>query len=99
MVASTLRVLLCGFRAKCIHSYFVFVGDIASQRLASRRSPALSWFFAVAEQTFEYVSKLKLNFGLWNLNLVPIICCAYSASAQWAFDPRRRTDGGLSKVE
>ena len=63
------------------------------------QSPALSWFFAVAERTFGYVSKSKLNFVFWNLNLVPMICPAYSESAQWAFDPRRRTDAGLSKVE
>ena len=63
------------------------------------RSPALSWFFAVAEWMFVYVSKSKLNFGFWNLNLVPIICWAYSVSAQWAFDPRCRTDAELSKVE
>ena len=28
----------------------------------------LSWFFAVAERTFRYVSKSKLVFGLWILN-------------------------------
>ena len=29
---------------------------------------ALSWFVAIAEWTFGYVSKSKLNFGLWILN-------------------------------
>jgi len=29
---------------------------------------ALSWFIAIAERTFGYVSKSKLNFGLWILN-------------------------------
>jgi hypothetical protein len=28
----------------------------------------LSWFFAVAERTFGYISKSKLSFGLWILN-------------------------------
>jgi len=51
-----------------IHSYFGFVGHIVSQRLASRKSPALSWFSAVAERTFGYASKSKLKFCLWILN-------------------------------
>ena len=42
--------------------------ETVSQRLASRGSPALSWFFAVAERTFGCVSKSKLNFGVWILN-------------------------------
>ena len=44
-------------------TYFDFLGDNVSEKLASRGSPALSCFSAVAGRTFEYGSKLKLNFG------------------------------------
>ena len=76
----------------------ICVGDIVSLRLASRGSAALSWFFDVAERTFGYVSKSKLNFGLWIRNPSFGHLLSISASAQWAFDPRRRADAAWSEV-
>ena len=49
-------------------SYFVFLGENVSESLVSRGSPAFSCSFAVAGQTFEYGSKLKLNIGWCFLN-------------------------------
>jgi len=49
-------------------SYFVFLEDNVSERLANRGSPALPCFFAVAEWTFEYAGKLKIIFGWCILN-------------------------------